>query len=122
VFRAQCSQCHGTGGAGVQASGFPNLLDDDWLWGGTMEDIHQTVALRHPQRGPTRCALVADARLRRDGLLDEGEIDQVVQYVLRCRARTTTPNWRAGCRGLRQLRRLPRRATARATSSSARRR
>ena len=44
VFAAQCSQCHGAGGAGVQAGGFPNLLDDDWLWGGTHEDIVQTVA------------------------------------------------------------------------------
>lgn len=32
VFRAQCSQCHGSGAAG--AKGYPNLRDDDWLWGG----------------------------------------------------------------------------------------
>ena len=32
VFRAQCSQCHGSGAAG--ANGYPNLLDSDWLWGG----------------------------------------------------------------------------------------
>ncbi|MCA1775932.1 MAG: cytochrome-c oxidase, cbb3-type subunit III [Loktanella sp.] len=31
VFRAQCSQCHGAGAAG--ATGYPNLLDDAWLWG-----------------------------------------------------------------------------------------
>jgi cytochrome c oxidase cbb3-type subunit 3 len=29
---------------GVQASGYPNLLDDDWLWGGTIDDIHYTVS------------------------------------------------------------------------------
>lgn len=44
VFAANCSQCHGAGAAGVQASGFPSLLDDDWLWGGTITDIAQTVA------------------------------------------------------------------------------
>jgi cytochrome c oxidase cbb3-type subunit 3 len=44
VFRANCSQCHGAGAAGVQASGFPNLLDDDWLWGGSVTDIAHTVA------------------------------------------------------------------------------
>ncbi len=43
VFRADCSQCHGAGAAGVQAGGFPSLLDDDWLWGGTIEDIALTV-------------------------------------------------------------------------------
>lgn len=41
VFRANCSQCHGSGAAG--AVGFPNLLDDDWLWGGTIEEIAWTV-------------------------------------------------------------------------------
>ncbi|WP_316015022.1 cytochrome-c oxidase, cbb3-type subunit III [Roseobacter sp. HKCCA0434] len=43
VFAANCSQCHGAGAAGVVASGYPNLLDDDWLWGGTLEEIAFTV-------------------------------------------------------------------------------
>jgi cytochrome c oxidase cbb3-type subunit 3 len=30
VFRTWCAQCHGSGAAG--AKGYPNLLDDDWLW------------------------------------------------------------------------------------------
>ena len=41
VFRTNCSQCHGSGAAG--AKGYPNLLDDAWLWGGTVEDIAYTV-------------------------------------------------------------------------------
>lgn len=44
IFRTNCSQCHGAGAAGVQAAGYPNLLDDDWLWGGTLSDIQHTVA------------------------------------------------------------------------------
>ncbi|NAZ36733.1 cytochrome-c oxidase, cbb3-type subunit III [Rubellimicrobium sp. CFH 75288] len=44
VFRAHCSQCHGAGAGGVEAQGFPSLLDDAWLWGGTLEDIAHTVA------------------------------------------------------------------------------
>ena len=43
VFRANCSQCHGSGAAGVQAAGYPNLLDDAWLWGGSLEAIEYTV-------------------------------------------------------------------------------
>ena len=42
IFRANCSQCHGSGAAG--AKGYPNLLDNDWLWGGTADDIAYTVA------------------------------------------------------------------------------
>ncbi|MEM6467106.1 MAG: cytochrome-c oxidase, cbb3-type subunit III [Pseudomonadota bacterium] len=41
VFRANCSQCHGAGAAG--AIGYPNLLDDAWLWGGTLSEIEHTV-------------------------------------------------------------------------------
>ncbi len=41
VFRSHCSQCHGAGAAGF--TGYPNLLDDAWLWGGTVEDILFTV-------------------------------------------------------------------------------
>ncbi|MDA7827399.1 cytochrome-c oxidase, cbb3-type subunit III [Rhodobacteraceae bacterium] len=43
VFRTWCAQCHGSGAAGVQANGYPNLLDNDWLWGGTIDDIHTTI-------------------------------------------------------------------------------
>jgi len=83
VFRAQCSQCHGTGGAGVQASGFPNLLDDDWIWGGTMEDIHMTVryGIRNEDHLDARWSEMP--AFGRDGLLETDEIDQVVEYVLR---------------------------------------
>ncbi|MEO1541147.1 MAG: cytochrome-c oxidase, cbb3-type subunit III [Pseudomonadota bacterium] len=42
IFRTYCSQCHGSGAAG--AVGYPNLLDDDWLWGGGIEDIYLTIA------------------------------------------------------------------------------
>lgn len=49
VFRAQCSQCHGAGAAGTV--GFPNLLDNDWLWGGDLENIAASV--RHGIRNET---------------------------------------------------------------------
>jgi len=43
VFQTFCSQCHGSGAAG--ALGYPNLLDNDWLWGGSIEDIHETISV-----------------------------------------------------------------------------
>lgn len=41
AFKDNCATCHGTGGAG--SKGYPNLNDDDWIWGGTYDDIHQTI-------------------------------------------------------------------------------
>jgi cytochrome c oxidase cbb3-type subunit 3 len=82
VFRTNCAQCHGAGAAGVQQLGYPNLLDDDWLWGGTMEDIHLTVT--HGIRNTTD----ADARYSEmpkfgvDEFLDKQQIAEVVEYVL----------------------------------------
>ncbi|WP_292899453.1 cytochrome-c oxidase, cbb3-type subunit III [Nitratireductor sp.] len=42
AFKVNCSQCHGSGAQG--SAGYPNLNDDDWLWGGDIEAIHQTIA------------------------------------------------------------------------------
>lgn len=41
AFKDNCATCHGTGGAG--APGYPNLNDDDWLWGGAPADIEHTI-------------------------------------------------------------------------------
>ncbi len=41
AFGDNCAPCHGSGAAG--AKGFPNLNDDDWLWGGSIEQIMQTI-------------------------------------------------------------------------------
>ncbi|MEP9367736.1 cytochrome-c oxidase, cbb3-type subunit III [Xanthobacter sp. VNH20] len=41
AFADNCAPCHGAGGGG--AKGFPNLNDDDWLWGGTLEQIQATI-------------------------------------------------------------------------------
>ncbi len=82
VFRTWCAQCHGSGAAGVQAAGYPNLLDDDWLWGGDIAAIHQTIT--HGIRNTTD----PDARYSEmpkfgaDGLLEKPQIDAVVQHVL----------------------------------------
>jgi cytochrome c oxidase cbb3-type subunit 3 len=42
AYKVYCSQCHGGGAEG--AAGYPNLNDDDWLWGGTIDDIYLTIA------------------------------------------------------------------------------
>jgi len=41
LFGDNCAACHGSGGQGNP--GFPSLVDDDWLYGGTIEAILQTI-------------------------------------------------------------------------------
>jgi cytochrome c oxidase cbb3-type subunit 3 len=77
VFRAQCSQCHGAGAAG--GTGYPNLLDNDWLWGGDLESI--TFSVRHGIRNETD----GDARWSQmpafGELLDTSEIESLADYI-----------------------------------------
>lgn len=78
VFRAQCSQCHGSGAAG--AIGYPNLLDDDWLWGGDMENIALTVS--HGVRNETDENARWSEMPAFDEILTSDEVGAVVEYVV----------------------------------------
>ena len=80
VFKTWCAQCHGSGAAG--AKGYPNLLDDDWLWGGSVEDIHATVAhgIRNEDSDDARYSEMP--AFGRDELLEKEEISQAVNYVM----------------------------------------
>jgi len=80
IFRANCSQCHGSGAAGVQASGYPNLLDDDWLWGGAIDDIAWTIThgIRNEQSPDANWSEMPAF----GEILEEDELANMVQYVL----------------------------------------
>jgi len=82
VYRANCSQCHGSGAAGVQAAGYPNLLDDDWLWGGAIEEIAYTVehGIRNEQSFDARWSQMP--AFGADEILNDEEIEQVVAYAM----------------------------------------
>ncbi len=77
VFRTYCSQCHGAGAAG--APGYPNLLDDDWLWGGDVEAIHQTIA--HGIRSDTDDDTRYSEMPAFDDILSDEEVTNVAAYV-----------------------------------------
>lgn len=80
VYRTWCSQCHGSGAAG--AVGFPNLLDDAWLWGGDIESIQTTIrhGIRNEEDDDARYSEMP--KFGADELLSAEEIDQVVNYVM----------------------------------------
>lgn len=78
VFRTWCAQCHGSGAAG--AVGYPNLLDNAWLWGGSIEDIRHTIAhgIRNENDPDARWSEMTAF----DEILSDEEIASVVQYVM----------------------------------------
>lgn len=80
VFKTWCAQCHGSGAAG--AKGYPNLLDNDWLWGGDIEAIHTTIShgIRNEEDDDARYSEMP--AFGRDELLEDAQIDQVVNYVM----------------------------------------
>ncbi|MDB9707239.1 cytochrome-c oxidase, cbb3-type subunit III [Planktotalea frisia] len=78
VFRAQCSQCHGSGAAG--ATGYPNLLDNDWLWGGEIAQIAYTV--RHGIRNDTDDDAHWSQMPAFGDQLEKDEIAATVEYVV----------------------------------------
>lgn len=79
AFAVNCVQCHGSGGAG--APGYPNLNDDSWLWGGTLESIQTT--LLHGIRSDDPDTRLNDMpALVRDGLIERAQANDVVEYVL----------------------------------------
>ena len=79
AFQNSCAACHGRGAQGFL--GYPNLNDDDWLWGGTIEDIHKTISFGVRADGKdTRASQMP--RYGIDKLLPEAEINDVVEFVL----------------------------------------
>ena len=77
AFRVNCIPCHGTGAAG--SKGYANLNDDDWLWGGTLDDIYTTIAFGirsdHPDTRYSEMPPFADT-------LTRPQIVAVANYVL----------------------------------------
>ncbi|WP_069471399.1 cytochrome-c oxidase, cbb3-type subunit III [Candidatus Marithrix sp. Canyon 246] len=71
LFMTYCTVCHGSDAGGVP--GYPNLRDNDWLWGGTPEAIKTSIT--HGRKGN-----MPDAET--NNLNSDADIDNVVEYVL----------------------------------------
>jgi cytochrome c oxidase cbb3-type subunit III len=70
LFVNNCAQCHGSDGRG--AKGFPNLADNDWLWGGEFDKIVETVANGRQGAMPPMAAAVGTS----------DDVRNVAHYVL----------------------------------------
>ena len=80
AFKVNCVQCHGAGAAGYQEFGYPNLNDDDWIWGGTLTDIEYT--LTHGIRWEAADATRVNYMPAFEGVLDAGQLGAVTRHVL----------------------------------------
>ncbi|MGQ4273551.1 cytochrome-c oxidase, cbb3-type subunit III [Terrihabitans sp. B22-R8] len=78
AFATNCAPCHGTGASG--SPGYPNLNDDDWIWGGTLTDIEYT--LRHGIRSGAEEARVNNMpAFGRDAILPREDLEAVTDFV-----------------------------------------
>ena len=71
LYGDNCAACHGTGGTPAEGAGYPVLADDDWLFGGTINEIMMSIANGRAGMMPAH----AD-------LLNAEEVDQLVQFVV----------------------------------------
>ena len=78
LFGDNCAACHGVDGKG--RANYPDLTDDDWLWGGDVETIAETVRVginsEHPD---SRFAQMMS--FGADGILSRAEVSGVSAYV-----------------------------------------
>jgi cytochrome c oxidase cbb3-type subunit 3 len=83
VFGDNCATCHGPGGAG--GKGYANLRDDVWLWGGSLEQIQQTIThgvrSNDPETHQLQMPPFGEA-------LKPNEIDDLTEYVVALSHRT----------------------------------
>ena len=80
AFKVYCSQCHGSGAQG--GPGYPNLNDDDWLWGGDLQSIYFSIkhGVRNDENDDARDSLMP--AFIADGILERDDVAKVTQYVL----------------------------------------
>ena len=78
AFGDNCAPCHGTGGTG--SKGYPNLNDDEWIWGGKLDQIEKTIqfGVRSGHANTHEGAMLAFGR---DGVLKPAEVATVANYV-----------------------------------------
>jgi cytochrome c oxidase cbb3-type subunit 3 len=79
AFKENCAACHGSGAQGFK--GYPNLNDDDWLWGGKIDDIYYTL-LYGIRSGHDKARFNVMPSFGRDKILNKEQINDVIDHVL----------------------------------------
>ncbi|TXH15137.1 MAG: cytochrome-c oxidase, cbb3-type subunit III [Gammaproteobacteria bacterium] len=79
LFGDNCAACHGSDAGGNK--GFPNLIDGDWLWGGSPNQIAETIAVGINSPAATNSRASQMLAFGRDGILDNDAVIAVTDYV-----------------------------------------
>jgi cytochrome c oxidase cbb3-type subunit 3 len=79
LFKENCAACHGSAAQG--GKGYPNLNDDDWLWGGKLEDIYQTL-LYGIRSGHEKSRQNQMPSFGKDKILNKEQINQLSEYLI----------------------------------------
>lgn len=69
LFGDRCAPCHGTGGSGNP--GYPVLADDDWLYGGTVDNIQQSITMGRRPMMPAY-----------GNMLNEQQLDDLTKHMI----------------------------------------
>ena len=79
AFAVNCTPCHGSGAQG--GPGYPNLNDDNWLWGGKLETIYTTIkhGIRVESDEDTKTSEMP--AFGADEILEKDQIKQVAAFV-----------------------------------------
>lgn len=96
LYGDNCAACHGTGGIPATGSGYPILADDDWLYGGDINTIVETLA-----KGRQGMMMAHEKTLKPE------EVDGLVQFVMNAaEGKATEAGWKlfndkgcVGCHG-----------------------
>ncbi|MDA0939013.1 MAG: cytochrome-c oxidase, cbb3-type subunit III, partial [Proteobacteria bacterium] len=85
AFHNNCAPCHGSGGTG--SIGYPNLASGSWMWGGTIDDIYQTIkyGIRSGHEDTRESAMAAFGD---DKILNDNEVKLLTQYVISLSAKS----------------------------------
>ena len=86
LFGDNCAACHGAGGQG--GPGFPVIADDDWLFGGTIEAIEQSIAMGRMGIMPAH-----------GKILQPNEVDELAQAIADGKPTSTPLYLQKGCIG-----------------------
>ena len=88
LYKVYCSQCHGSGAQG--AAGYPNLNDDDWLWGGDLQSLRTTIA-HGIRNGDDEKARTSEMPAFAD-VLEKPDAAAVDEYVLKISGKEHDPS------------------------------
>lgn len=81
IFLQNCAVCHATDAGGTPGN-YPNLTDKDWIWGGTPENIINTITNGRTGAMPAGGALISVTPGQAPSAEDQQKLEDVSNYIL----------------------------------------